>query len=70
MPMIKMLKRIEPSPHKLDFALDMILSILLNVSLHANNFQTTWYRYLVEQVYLVTNHDLHYQKCGLIVKDK
>ena len=70
MSLIKMLKRIGPSidpwgtPYKLDFASDMILCIFtsLNVSYHADNLRSTWCLYLVEPVYLVTNHHLHYQR--------
>ena len=70
MSLIKMLKIIGPSiepwgtPYELDIDFDMILSTvsLLNVSFHSNNFQTTCCIYLVEQVYLITNHDLHYKK--------
>ena len=63
-----MLKMIGPSTdpwgtlYKLDFASDMILSVLLNVPYQANNLRTTCCLYLIEQVYLVTNHDLHYQR--------
>ena len=36
--------------------------LLLNVSYRANNLRTTCCLYLIQQVYLVTNHDLHYQR--------
>ena len=69
MSLIKMLKRIWPSidpwgtPYELDFASDTILSIFTEyVSCHANNLRTTGCLYFVEQVYLVTNNYLHYQR--------
>ena len=63
-----MLKRIGPSigpwgtPYELDLASDRFYLFLLNVSCHANYLQTSCCLYLVEQVYLVTNRDLHYQR--------
>ena len=63
MSLIKMLKWIGPSidhwgtPNCVEHGLIMILSILLPVSFHSNNF-----RCLFEQVCGITNHDLQYQR--------
>ena len=50
------------TPYELDFASDLILSILTECILSCNTLRTTCCIYVVEQVYLVTNLDLHYQR--------
>ena len=63
MSLIKMLKWIQVLiPGVLHKNSRDFIYFLLNVSCHANNLRTTCCLYLIEQVYVVTNHDLHYQR--------
>ena len=68
MSFIKKLKRIGLSIYpwgtlnRLEHGLEMIYLFLLSVFFHSNNFRTTCCLCLVEQVYVITNHYLNYQR--------